>query len=64
MTRTNWRVLNSTVRYRDWPSNIWVPPIRNRIDMLATGIKAGGESEVAGTDLAVIDRITGELSAH
>jgi len=21
-------------------SNIWVPPIRNRIDMLATGIKS------------------------
>jgi Cu(I)/Ag(I) efflux system membrane protein CusA/SilA len=42
-------------------SNIWVPPIRNRIDMLATGIKSPVGVKVAGTDLAEIDRITGEI---
>ena len=42
-------------------SNIWVPPIRNRIDMLATGIKSPVGVKVAGTDLQEIDRITGEI---
>ena len=42
-------------------ANIWVPPIRNRIDMLATGIKSPVGVKVAGTDLAVIDRVTGEI---
>ena len=42
-------------------SNIWVPPIRNRIDMLATGIKSPVGIKVSGTDLMEIDRITGEI---
>ena len=42
-------------------ANIWVPPIRNRIDMLATGIKSPVGVKVAGTDLITIDRITGEI---
>ena len=42
-------------------SNIWVPPIRNRIYMLATGIKSPVGVKVAGTDLATIDRVTGEI---
>ncbi|MBH2008450.1 MAG: efflux RND transporter permease subunit [Xanthomonadaceae bacterium] len=42
-------------------ANIWVPPIRNRIDMLATGIKSPVGVKVAGTDLAVIDHVTGEI---
>jgi Cu(I)/Ag(I) efflux system membrane protein CusA/SilA len=42
-------------------SNIWVPPIRNRIDMLATGIKSPVGVKVAGTSLQEIDRITGEI---
>ncbi|MEP6587315.1 MAG: efflux RND transporter permease subunit [Polaromonas sp.] len=42
-------------------SNIWVPPIRNRIDMLATGIKSPVGVKVAGTDLATIDRLTAEI---
>jgi Cu(I)/Ag(I) efflux system membrane protein CusA/SilA len=37
-------------------SNIWVPPIRNRIDMLATGIKSPVGIKVSGSDLAEIDR--------
>jgi copper/silver efflux system protein len=38
-------------------SNIWVPPIRNRIDMLATGIKSPVGVKIAGTDLAEVDRV-------
>ena len=38
-------------------SNIWVPPIRNRIDMLATGIKSPIGVKVSGPDLAAIDRV-------
>ena len=39
-------------------TNIWVPPIRNRIDMLATGIKSPVGIKVAGASLQEIDRIT------
>ncbi|MGQ3054436.1 MAG: efflux RND transporter permease subunit [Roseateles sp.] len=42
-------------------SNIWVPPIRNRIDMLATGIKSPVGVKVAGPDLATIDRLTAQV---
>ncbi|WP_229518398.1 efflux RND transporter permease subunit [Massilia sp. PAMC28688] len=42
-------------------SNIWVPPIRNRIDMLATGIKSPVGIKVAGVSLQEIDRIAGEI---
>jgi Cu(I)/Ag(I) efflux system membrane protein CusA/SilA len=42
-------------------SNIWVPPIRNRIDMLATGIKSPVGVKVAGASLKEIDRITAEI---
>ena len=42
-------------------SNIWVPPIRNRIDMLATGIKSPVGVKVAGTNLAEIDRVTAQI---
>ena len=36
-------------------SNVWIPPIRNRIDMLATGIKSPLGIKVAGNDLAEIE---------
>ncbi len=42
-------------------ANIWVPPIRNRIDMLATGIKSPVGVKVAGTSLAEIDRVTADI---
>jgi Cu(I)/Ag(I) efflux system membrane protein CusA/SilA len=42
-------------------SNVWVPPIRNRIDMLATGIKSPVGIKVAGADLATIDRLTAQI---
>ena len=38
-------------------TNIWVPPIRNRIDMLATGIKSPVGIKVSGTNLQEIDRL-------
>ena len=42
-------------------SNIWIPPIRNRIDMLATGIKSPIGVKVTGNDLHMIDRIAAEV---
>jgi copper/silver efflux system protein len=42
-------------------SNIWIPPIRNRIDMLATGIKSPIGVKVTGSDLRIIDRIAGQV---
>jgi Cu(I)/Ag(I) efflux system membrane protein CusA/SilA len=42
-------------------TNIWIPPIRNRIDMLATGIKSPIGVKVAGSDLQAIDRATAEV---
>jgi Cu(I)/Ag(I) efflux system membrane protein CusA/SilA len=44
-------------------SNVWVPPIRNRIDMLATGIKSPVGVKVAGADLVTIDRLAGQIEA-
>jgi len=43
-------------------TNVWVPPIRNRIDMLATGIKSPVGVKVAGTNLQVIDRLASEIA--
>ena len=36
-------------------ANFWIPPIRNRIDMLSTGIKSPIGIKVAGANLAEID---------
>ncbi|MFL6654617.1 MAG: efflux RND transporter permease subunit [Sulfurifustis sp.] len=44
-------------------ANIWIPPIRNRIDMLATGIKSPIGVKVAGTDLVAIDRVTQQIES-
>ncbi|MFO1226102.1 efflux RND transporter permease subunit [Roseateles sp.] len=44
-------------------SNVWVPPIRNRIDMLATGIKSPVGIKVAGADLATLDRLTTSIES-
>ncbi|MGD8842783.1 MAG: CusA/CzcA family heavy metal efflux RND transporter, partial [Gammaproteobacteria bacterium] len=38
-------------------SNAWVMPVKNRIDMLATGIKTPVGVKVAGPDLGVIETI-------
>jgi copper/silver efflux system protein len=42
-------------------SNLWVPPIRNRIDMLATGIKSPVGIKIAGADLKVIEKIGAQI---
>ena len=44
-------------------TNIWVPPIRNRIDMLATGIKSPVGIKIAGTDLKVIDQLSRQVES-
>lgn len=46
--------LDETVRLPGL-ANLWVPPIRNRIDMLSTGIKSPIGIKVSGTVLADID---------
>jgi len=42
-------------------SNIWVPPIRNRIDMLATGVKSPVGIKISGIDIKEIDRIAKQI---
>ncbi|MDR0548775.1 MAG: efflux RND transporter permease subunit [Deltaproteobacteria bacterium] len=37
-------------------ANLWVPPIRNRIDMISTGVKSPIGLKVSGQDLALIDQ--------
>ncbi|HVF62410.1 MAG TPA: efflux RND transporter permease subunit [Casimicrobiaceae bacterium] len=44
-------------------SNVWIPPIRNRIDMLATGIKSPVGIKVAGSHLDEIDRVAAQVEA-
>ncbi|OHB39158.1 MAG: cation transporter [Phenylobacterium sp. RIFCSPHIGHO2_01_FULL_70_10] len=44
-------------------ANVWVPPIRNRIDMLSTGIKSPIGVKVSGSDLAQIDRVAAQVEA-
>ena len=42
-------------------ANVWVPPIRNRIDMLATGVKSPIGVKVSGPNLAELDRVAGQI---
>lgn len=42
-------------------ANLWIPPIRNRIDMLATGVKSPIGIKVAGSDLERIDQVSQEV---
>ncbi len=44
-------------------TNAWVQPIRNRIDMLATGIRTPVGVKVFGPDLATIERIGAEVES-
>ncbi len=44
-------------------ANFWVPPIRNRIDMLATGIKSPIGIKVSGANFDDIDRTAREIEA-
>lgn len=42
-------------------ANVWVPPIRNRLDMLATGIKSPVGIKVNGSNLAEIEKTAEEI---
>jgi Cu(I)/Ag(I) efflux system membrane protein CusA/SilA len=42
-------------------TNIWTQPIRNRIDMLSTGIRTQVGIKIFGSDLATIERLSGEV---
>ncbi|MBK8122254.1 MAG: efflux RND transporter permease subunit [Dokdonella sp.] len=42
-------------------TNLWVPPIRNRIDMLATGIKSPIGIKVSGPDTQVIEQVSEQV---
>jgi Cu(I)/Ag(I) efflux system membrane protein CusA/SilA len=42
-------------------ANLWIPPIRNRIDMLATGIKSPIGVKISGANLVEIDRVSQEV---
>lgn len=44
-------------------ANFWIPPIRNRIDMLATGIKSPIGIKVAGSNIAEIDASAKRIEA-
>ncbi len=42
-------------------ANVWVQPIRNRIDMLSTGIKSPVGIKIAGPDLATLEKLGVEV---
>ena len=42
-------------------ANVWVEPIRNRIDMLATGIKTPVGVKITGPDLETLQRLGNEV---
>jgi Cu(I)/Ag(I) efflux system membrane protein CusA/SilA len=44
-------------------SNLWVQPIRNRIDMLSTGIKSPVGIKIAGPDLKIIEKLGEQVEA-
>jgi len=44
-------------------SNLWVPPIRNRLDMLSTGIKSPVGVKISGPDLNQIDKVAAQVEA-
>lgn len=42
-------------------ANVWVQPIRNRIDMLSTGIKSPVGIKIGGADLAILEKLGQEV---
>jgi copper/silver efflux system protein len=56
------RDLNAAIQFPGL-TNAWTMPIKNRIDMLATGIKTPVGIKVAGSDLRELERIASEIEA-
>ncbi len=54
------RDLNAAIQFPGL-TNAWTMPIKNRIDMLATGIKTPVGIKVAGSDLRELERIASEI---
>ena len=48
--------MDEALQFPDFP-NVWTQPIRNRLDMLLTGIKTPVGIKIFGTDLVVIQRV-------
>src|SRR6185312_13658740 len=44
-------------------SNVWVQPVRGRIDMLSTGIKSPLGIKISGPDTAVLEQIAGRVES-
>jgi Cu(I)/Ag(I) efflux system membrane protein CusA/SilA len=44
-------------------ANFWIPPIRNRIEMLSTGIKSPIGIKVSGDNLDAIDKVAQKIEA-
>ncbi len=42
-------------------ANVWVQPVRNRIDMLSTGIKSPVGIKIGGADLATLEKLGQEV---
>jgi Cu(I)/Ag(I) efflux system membrane protein CusA/SilA len=52
--------MDETLQFPGFP-NVWTQPIRNRLDMLLTGIKTPVGIKILGSDLNEIQRIGGDI---
>lgn len=55
--------LNEKLNFLGMP-NIWTMPIKNRIDMLSTGIRSPVGIKIFGPDLKTIQKIGSEIESH
>ena len=52
--------MDADLQFPGFP-NVWTQPIRNRLDMLLTGIKTPVGIKILGSDLNEIQRIGGDI---
>jgi Cu(I)/Ag(I) efflux system membrane protein CusA/SilA len=52
--------MNAQLQFPGFP-NVWTQPIRNRLDMLLTGIKTPVGVKILGSDLNEIQRIGSDI---